>query len=1701
MALENVDLGAATASSQTPNPTCGGYSSSSKDMWYRVVVPAGINSLAFHAFNSNVTPMFSSSQPELAVYRGSNCTSLTLLGCFESTGGFMENKEIRWEQVSGLNPGETLYIRIWDKSNLSQKLFLAVSVRLDMEEDNCNTPMELSTGGCNILSTGGDISAPDNCGWNSTDNSIFFNFTVNADDPQPYTITVEEGECWANSGTESPEIQFAVYQWNGSNCSGIGGSGSTYMGCANGTGTVVYSHNLAPGNYVLAMDGYSMLSGNSLCLFGFEAPFINPQDIIVNLNTTDQSCGELGTASITVTQSCTGNPLIQWSTSGTGTSISNLTAGSYSVTITDGPDCDTVVENFVIGTNNNFSVDAYTTGDACDEVISATAEVTGATPGQCTFSWNTVPAQYSQTAQLTSGGTYTVTATYGTCTDTDDVTVSFYNHIVVSNFSDNHCINSNTEYEVSFNVNYTGGGAANFNVNTGTGNVSSNGNFLATYPSGTGYTITVTDVNGCDIFTYNGMTDCGCSTFAGTMSSLEPITLCANECTDMITHNGDQYLEADDLMEFIVHAGGYPAIPLARSSTPEFCFSNLNGGDYGVTYYVSAIAGNDLGGHVNPSDPCYSQSQGTPVIWYENPVAFISATELTTCSLSVTLNAIAPQPGMSGVWSSPDPFFAINGTSIYSNVVNVLVTSYNDQVFTWTVSNGICSGTDEVVVHFLSTPSAYAGEDFAICGNIANLEAVQSVTGSTGQWSGNGSFTSLYNFQTQVTGASYGQITYTWRENVGICWDEDQVIVNFIPEPNPNVTEIYDTVCGTTGNLSVINVIGNGSWAAWYDGSLLSPAPIYNPGLSYANTEVTIGNYPISETSRTVEFVWTETTQGGGLVCTSDVSRFITFSRKPVASVGATNEAEICGNSLQLAADITGSEWATGMWISPMFGSIFDDNTLPNAIATIPVLGSFGDSAYVRTPLIWAMNNTGCTSMDTMFVTFYRRPSANAGLDNTVCGNYYPLGAVYSLSQTGNYNPSGSWSVFSFPSGGQANITPSNQDSVNVTVSHHGIWQFVFRENNSNLTSCYSTDTVQIEFVEKPVIFAGEDKDVCGQSTQLEGVSGGFSGSWLPNGVYIAEFSDPHSSVTSNTYSTISFVWLESNQFCTSMDTVNITFWRQPHAEILTDEADSTVCGLTFYNLRAENPGTGISGIWYSINPAIVYGDPFSNFTWATVPNYGYHNFYWIESTGPEMQPGFCTDTAGPLRIHFIEVPNANAGGDTLFCGNSGYLNAIPSGGTGVWSTPSNELVVIENQNDPGSYIESAVINTGNPTYPYFTLIWTEDNSNGCTDSDTMRVVFARIPSSNMQIIAPKCFGEPATIAAAEDSLQQYTWNFYGGIIDSVAPDNDMGGTYENFVYWTDGEESHIVSLIATNFWECQSAINMDTIVEPAIPEFGVRIISDTCALGKGGIIFEDTILSNAFFWLHPEYGPPIGTPITTVYNLPAGDYDIRVSYLTPNITNYAYYLQTFGTANCIDTVQYEIEPIGIIEAEISISADIILEDLVAPEANVIFINSSFYDNVGKRCEWHFGDGTIQKTCDELVEHVYTKAGCYDPFLIVMNRDLLECRDTAYLETCVFIDDMSKLEIPNIFSPNADGINDFFQVKAQTLRTFSGIIVNRWGRTVYEWENWRDYEAGWDGTLDGGTKASPGVYYYIIKAEGIDGTPYDSQGVLHLMRE
>ncbi len=90
--------------------------------------------------------------------------------------------------------------------------------------------------------------------------------------------------------------------------------------------------------------------------------------------------------------------------------------------------------------------------------------------------------------------------------------------------------------------------------------------------------------------------------------------------------------------------------------------------------------------------------------------------------------------------------------------------------------------------------------------------------------------------------------------------------------------------------------------------------------------------------------------------------------------------------------------------------------------------------------------------------------------------------------------------------------------------------------------------------------------------------------------------------------------------------------------------------------------------------------------------------------------------------------------------------------------------------------------------------------------------------------------------------------------------------------------------------------------------------------------------------------------------------------------------------------------------------------------------------------------------------------------------------------------DSSLLEIPNVFTPNEDGANDFFQVKGRSLKTFHGVIFNRWGRPVFEWTDPKTLENGWNGKFENtGADCPSGTYYYVIKATGWDKNKTESK--------
>lgn len=71
-------------------------------------------------------------------------------------------------------------------------------------------------------------------------------------------------------------------------------------------------------------------------------------------------------------------------------------------------------------------------------------------------------------------------------------------------------------------------------------------------------------------------------------------------------------------------------------------------------------------------------------------------------------------------------------------------------------------------------------------------------------------------------------------------------------------------------------------------------------------------------------------------------------------------------------------------------------------------------------------------------------------------------------------------------------------------------------------------------------------------------------------------------------------------------------------------------------------------------------------------------------------------------------------------------------------------------------------------------------------------------------------------------------------------------------------------------------------------------------------------------------------------------------------------------------------------------------------------------------------------------------------------------------------DDVLDLQIPNIFTPNGDGINDYFVIKNLDKYTSNQLIIsNRAGKVVFEKNN---YQNNWDAS-----NISEGVYYYVLK--------------------
>ena len=208
--------------------------------------------------------------------------------------------------------------------------------------------------------------------------------------------------------------------------------------------------------------------------------------------------------------------------------------------------------------------------------------------------------------------------------------------------------------------------------------------------------------------------------------------------------------------------------------------------------------------------------------------------------------------------------------------------------------------------------------------------------------------------------------------------------------------------------------------------------------------------------------------------------------------------------------------------------------------------------------------------------------------------------------------------------------------------------------------------------------------------------------------------------------------------------------------------------------------------------------------------------------------------------------------------------------------------------------------------------------------------------------------------------------------------------------------------------------------------------------------------------------------------------------YTTPGIYRVTLVATDPSTCNLTDSTSFTITVSSIPVANFTYSPNPAEENTLTT-----FTNTSVG---GTRFRWYYGDGDSLYTFrqDTTVRHQYNETKQYQPCIVAINR--FNCPDTA----CLVLDNIVRpiLDVPNVFTPNKDGVNDKAVVIGVGISRMVFRVYNRWGQLMFESN---DRKIGWDGTFKG--KAQPmDVYAYTLDAEFFDGKKIKKQGDITLLR-
>jgi gliding motility-associated-like protein len=340
---------------------------------------------------------------------------------------------------------------------------------------------------------------------------------------------------------------------------------------------------------------------------------------------------------------------------------------------------------------------------------------------------------------------------------------------------------------------------------------------------------------------------------------------------------------------------------------------------------------------------------------------------------------------------------------------------------------------------------------------------------------------------------------------------------------------------------------------------------------------------------------------------------------------------------------------------------------------------------------------------------------------------------------------------------------------------------------------------------------------------------------------------------------------------------------------------------------------------------------------------------------------------------------------------------------------------------------------------------------NNCTNKDTTYVKLKAQPSLD---------AGPDTVLCNELSLQlAATASNY----DSVKWTSESSGVYSN--------RSSLVPIFTPNTGE----EGVKNLVLSAYNGCGVTTDQLTVTLKRktsAAFTPEDTVVCEG------------SRPVRLIPDNPGGLF--TAMYLTHDsfipqqkglyITKYI-----ISENGCTDSSTQLIRVVAVPSSSFGYS-----KGLLSIDSAVTFIPTS---TNAQQYVWYFDNGDTSET--DTVVYRYTKEGLYRVKLVSINE---MCSDT--LTEDILILGSNHIWIPNVFTPDGDGLNDIFKTVYINHRGGTLSIYNRWGQRVYISN---DLTAGWDGTYAGQNCVSD-VYVYVVDYLTNEGSVKQLKGNVTLLR-